>query len=98
MFHQSMQSWDVAQAMSLRRDRAVSRLEAMELFASCAARDYRSIGHKAIYLANAWRRCDNWMGTRQAGVAVSGVRHPEHNGANPSQNDLAPDRSWRSMA
>ena len=100
-FDEAMQSWDVEKA-----DVAIAALvrhcgaaEVFERFATYAARDYRSIGHKAIYLANAWRT-----------LQVIGYRHAEpvmrslgfallnHEGQpNPAQSDLPADRSWRQI-
>src|SRR5438045_9210473 len=35
--------------------RAVGAQEIFELFCRCGARDFRELGHKAIYVANSWR-------------------------------------------
>ncbi|MFN9717695.1 MAG: hypothetical protein ACK58L_03315 [Planctomycetota bacterium] len=99
-FHQSMQSWDVAQAdvAATGIARYLGAVETLELFASYAARDYRSIGHKAIYLANAWRTLQT-IGWEHAEPVLRSLAYAilNHNGEpNPSQNDLVPDRSWRS--
>lgn len=100
VFHQSMKSWDVAQAdvAAAGIARYLGAVETLELFASYAARDYRSIGHKAIYLANAWRTLQT-IGWEHAEPVLRSLAYAilNHNGEpNPSQNDLAPDRSWRS--
>lgn len=56
-FHQGMEQWDEARA-----DRAITALvrsrgahEVIEGLWRYGARDYRNIGHKAIFTANAWR-------------------------------------------
>ncbi len=98
-FHQSMQQWDVAQA-----DVAVAGIarqlgatETLELFAGYAARDFRSIGHKAIYLANSWRALQT-IGWEHAEPVLRSLAYAmlNHNGEpNPATSDLAPDRSWK---
>jgi hypothetical protein len=100
VFHQSMQAWDVSQAdvAAAGVARYLGAVETLELFASYAARDYRSIGHKAIYLANAWRTLQT-IGWEYAEPVLRSLAYAilNHTGEpNPSQNDLAPDRSWRS--
>lgn len=56
-FHAAMEDWDAARA-----DRAIAVLarsrgahEVMERLWRYGARDYRNIGHKAIFVANSWR-------------------------------------------
>ncbi|HQX53883.1 MAG TPA: hypothetical protein PLR25_28480 [Planctomycetaceae bacterium] len=98
-FHHSMQQWDVAQA-----DVAVAGVarylgatETLELFAAYAARDFRSIGHKAIYLANAWRTLQT-IGWEHAEPVLRSLAYAmlNHNGEpNPATSDLAPDRAWK---
>jgi hypothetical protein len=60
-FTEAMDNWDTAAA-----DAAVAGLarssgaqEVFELFARYGARDFRDIGHKAIYVANSWRTLQN---------------------------------------
>lgn len=101
-FVEAMDAWDVekADAATAGLVRSAGATAVFNLFARYAARDYRSIGHKAIYLANAWRT-----------LQVIGWRHAEpilrslafallnHNGQpNPAKSDLAADRPWRENA
>jgi len=77
--------------------RAKSSHQIFELFAHYAARDFRSIGHKAIFLANGWRTLQT-IGWRHAepilrSLAYAMLNH--HNEPNPAESDLAPDRPWR---
>src|SRR5262245_56348968 len=64
-FLQAMEKWDEAAAdvavASLARHAGAN--EVFELFARLGPRDFRSIGHKAIYVANAWRtlQCIGWQ-------------------------------------
>jgi hypothetical protein len=67
------------------------------LFAEYAARDFRSIGHKAIYLANSWRTLQviGWEFAEPVlrSLAFALLNHSEE--ANPAESDLAADRPWR---
>ena len=99
LFRQAMNRWDEEAA-----DAAVAGLvrghganQVFELFAGYAARDFRSIGHKAIFLANAWRTLQT-IGWRHAEPVMRSLAYAllNHVGEpNPAENDLAPDRAWR---
>ena len=98
-FHQSMQQWDVAKAdvACAGVARFLGATEVLELFASYAARDFRSIGHKVIYLANAWRTLQT-IGWEHSEPILRSLAYAmlNHNGEpNPATSDLAPDRSWK---
>lgn len=99
VFHESMQSWDEAQAdvAAAGVARYLGAAEVLELFAAYAARDFRSIGHKAIFLANAWRTLQT-IGWNHAEPVLRSLAYAllNHNGEpNPASSDLAPDRSWK---
>ncbi len=95
----ALDRWDVEDA-----DVAVAALartagagELFEIFARYGARDYRSIGHKAIFVANGFRtlQCIGW---RYAEPVLRSLAYAllNHNGEpNPAESDLAPDRAWR---
>jgi hypothetical protein len=99
MFIDAMDQWDEAKA-----DVAVAALartagsnELFELFCRYGARDFRSIGHKAIYVANAWRtlNCIGWQHAEPVLRSLAyGLLIREGN-ANPATSDLAPDRPMR---
>lgn len=99
-FTEAMDNWDAEKA-----DTAVAALsrgatsgEMFELFARYGARDFRSIGHKAIYVANAWRTL-NCIGWRHAEPVMRSLTYAllNHVGEpNPAENDLAPDAPGRS--
>lgn len=98
-FHQSMQRWDESQAdvAAAGVARYLGAAETLELFASYAARDFRSIGHKAIFLANAWRTLQT-IGWEHAEPVLRSLAYAmlNHNGEpNPAQSDLEPDRAWK---
>jgi hypothetical protein len=97
-FIQAMDRWDEAGA-----DVAVAQLarvagaaDVFELFWRYGARDFRDIGHKAIYAANAWRT-----------LQVIGWEHSEpvlrslafallqRGSVNPADADEPADRPWR---
>ena len=98
-FDKAMQNWeedkaDVAAASLVRFSGAV---EVFEAFARYAARDFRSIGHKAIFAANAWRTLQT-IGWHHAEPVMRSLAYAmlNHNDeSNPATNDLAADRPWR---
>jgi len=98
-FIQAMDNWDEAAA-----DVAVAGLartagagEVFELFFRYGARDFRSIGHKAIYVANTFRTL-NAIGWQHAEPVLRSLAYAllatEGKGS-PAKEDLAPDRPWR---
>jgi len=99
-FAQAMDTWDEGAA-----DPAIAGLartagaqELFEIFARYGARDFRSIGHKAIYVANSWRtlQCIGWQHAEPVLRSLAyALLNREGSGENPAQADLAPDRPWR---
>ena len=99
MFIDAMDQWDEAKA-----DVAVAALarnagsnDLFELFCRYGARDFRAIGHKAIYVANSWRtlHCIGWQ---HAEPVLRSLAYAllNHNGEpNPAQSDLGPDKPFR---
>ncbi len=97
-FAEGMESWDPdrAEPAAAALARSSGAGAAFELFARYAARDFRDIGHKAIYVAGAFRA-----------LGVIGWAHAEpvlrslsqallyHSGESPARTDQAPDRSGR---
>ncbi len=97
-FTQAMDDWDEEGA-----DRAVAALartasatEVYELFWRYGARDFRDIGHKAIFVANSWRTLQA-VGWRHAEPVVRSLAFAllEHEGDSPAKRDAEPDRPWR---
>ena len=95
----ALESWDEAAA-----DAAVAGLvrhggadELFELFARYGSRDYRSIGHKAIFVANSWRtlQCIGWQHAEPVlrSLAYALLNHTDE--PNPAEHDLPADRPWR---
>jgi hypothetical protein len=97
-FCTAMDNWDEEGA-----DVAVAALvrtagahEVIELFWRYGARDFRDIGHKAIYTANAWRALQT-IGWRQAEPVMRSLAFAllEHEGDNPARRDDERDRPGR---
>jgi hypothetical protein len=69
-----------------------------EIFFRYGARDFRSIGHKAIYVANSLRTL-NCIGRQHAEPILRSLAYAllnrEGGGANPAQSDLPADRPGR---
>lgn len=99
MFTDAMDSWDAekADAATAGLCRSVGATEAFNLFANYAARDYRSIGHKAIYLANSWRTLQviGWDFAEPVLRSLTFALLNHSGESNPSQSDHAVDRPWR---
>jgi hypothetical protein len=97
-FIEAMDNWDEEGT-----DRAVVPLvrssgaaEVMELFWRYGARDFRDIGHKAIYAANGYRTLQT-IGWRHAEPVLRSLAFAmlEHEGDNPAKRDAPQDRPWR---
>jgi hypothetical protein len=97
-FMEAMDNWDVAAA-----DAAIAGLarsagaqEIFEIFCRYGARDFRDLGHKAIYVANSWRTLQA-IGWQHAEPVLRSLAYAilEHEESNPAKRDGAPDRSGR---
>ncbi len=98
-FASAMQQWDEDQA-----DTAVAGLvrtrgahDVFDLFAQFAARDFRSIGHKVIFLSNSWRTLQmiGWNHAEPVLRSLAYAMLNHHGEPNPVDSDLPPDRPWR---
>ncbi len=98
-FIAAMENWDeeAVDAAVAGLARTAGANEIFELFYRYGARDYRSIGHKAIYVANSWRtlQCIGWRYAEPVlrSLAFALVNHRGEE--NPAKSDLAADRPWR---
>ena len=97
-FRTAMDNWETENA-----DRAVAQLarmsslnEAYEMFWRYGARDFRDIGHKAIFVANSYRTLVT-IGWRHAEPILRSLAYAlqEHEGTNPAQRDADQDRPGR---
>lgn len=101
-FIAAMDNWDEAAA-----DVAVTGLarsaganELFDLFAKYGCRDFRSIGHKAIYVANSWRtlNCVGWQYAEPVLRSLAYALLARENSGNPAENDYDADRPGRKNA
>jgi hypothetical protein len=102
LFIEAMDNWDVEKAdvATAGLVRTVGATEVFNLFARYAARDFRSIGHKAIYLANAWRTLQviGWQFSEPVLRSLTFAMLNHSGEANPAASDLDADRPWRQNA
>ncbi|MSU20107.1 MAG: hypothetical protein EXS30_01780 [Pedosphaera sp.] len=97
-FITAMDNWDTAAADAAAAGlaRSLGAHEVFEIFCRYGARDFRDIGHKAVYVANSWRtlQCIGWQHAEPVlrSLAYALV---DHEGENPAKRDAAPDRPWR---
>jgi hypothetical protein len=102
LFVDAMERWDAEQAdvATAGLVRTTGATEVFNLFARYAARDYRSIGHKAIYLANAWRTLQviGWEFAEPVLRSLSFALLNHTGEPNPAESDLEADRPWRTNA
>lgn len=99
MFVNAMDKWDEEQVdvATAALARSASSDELFDLFSRYGARDYRSIGHKAIYVSNAWRTLDV-IGWQYAEPVLRSLAYAllAHEGeSNPAENDYKADRPYR---
>jgi hypothetical protein len=97
-FVAAMDQWDEARA-----DAAIAGLvrtagsnELFELFSRYGSRDFRDIGHKAIFVANSWRtlQCIGWQHAEPVLRSLTYALLKRDSG-NPAQQDLPADRPGR---
>jgi hypothetical protein len=97
-FIEAMESWDPAAA-----DAAIAGLartsganDLFEIFAKFGARDFRHIGHKAIYVANSYRTLHT-IGWQHAEPVLRSLAYAlmAHEGENPAKRDASEDHAGR---
>jgi hypothetical protein len=97
-FTNAMDSWDemAADAAVVALARSGRARYAYELFYRYAARDFRSIGHKAIFVANSQRALET-IGWEHAEPIMRSLAFAllMHEGDNPADRDAPADRDWR---
>jgi hypothetical protein len=100
-FIDAMEKWDeqAADAAAAGVARGCGRDEAFELFARFGCRDFRDIGHKAIYVANSFRTLES-IGWRHAEPVLRSLAYAllKYDGENPSKSDQDADRPGRRNA
>jgi hypothetical protein len=97
-FTAAMDDWDVprADAAAAAVARTLTPQQAFELFIVTGARDFRDIGHKAIFAANAFRTLQT-IGWQHAEPVLRSLAYAQlkHEGDNPAKRDGDPDRPGR---
>ena len=100
-FTRAMDGWDeeAADAAAAALARTATKHQLFDTFARYGCRDFRDIGHKAIYVANAFRTLDA-IGWHHAEPIVRSLAYAllQHEGDNPAGRDGAPDRPGRRNA
>jgi hypothetical protein len=97
-FLAAMDRWDesAADAAVAGLARSTPAKDVFELFYRFGARDFRSIGHKAIFVAGAERTLQ-FIGWRHAEPVLRSLAYAllMHEGENPAERDAEADRPWR---
>jgi hypothetical protein len=95
----AMESWDepAADAAVAAWVRAASAQEIFELFCRYGARDFRELGHKAIYVANSWRtlQCIGWQHAAPVLRSLAYALLDRTGDGNPGRSDYPADRPGR---
>lgn len=98
MFIEAMNQWDEvkADAAAAGLARTAKPAEVYEIFSRIGCRDFRDIGHKAIFVANSWRTLD-CIGWQYAEPVLRSLAYAllQHENGNPAQHDLDADRPGR---
>jgi hypothetical protein len=99
MFTDAMDRWDepAADVAVAGLARSAGANELFDVFARYGCRDFRSIGHKAIYVANSWRTL-NVVGWQYAEPVLRSLAYAllaRENASNPAENDHEADRPGR---
>ncbi len=98
-FCEAMDTWDVEKAdvAAAGISRSLGANEVFELFARYGIRDFRSIGHKAIFVANSYRtlHCIGWHHAEPVLRSLAYALQNHEGQPNPANSDLDADRPWR---
>ena len=98
-FIDAMEKWDESKADTsvVGLSRSAGSNEIFELFARYGIRDFRSIGHKAIFVANSYRtlQCIGWEHAEPVLRSLAYALQNHEGQPNPAESDLDADRPWR---
>ncbi len=98
-FVHAMEQWDeqAADVAVAALARSAGANEVFELFYRFGCRDFRSIGHKAIFVSNAKRTldCIGWQHAEPVLRSLAYALLNREGEPNPATSDLAPDRPGR---
>jgi hypothetical protein len=94
----ALDDWDVeaTDVAAAGLARSAKPAEAFELLCRYGARDFRDIGHKAIYVANSFRTLEH-IGWQHGEPVLRSLAYAllAHEGDNPAKRDADADRPWR---
>jgi hypothetical protein len=94
-----MDNWDetAADAAVTGLARTAGAHEVFEVFCRYGARDFREIGHKAIYVANSWRALQaiGWQHAEPVLRSLACALLDRGGDSNPAKADFSADRPWR---
>jgi hypothetical protein len=97
-FTSALEKWDesAADVATAGLVRSAKSQEVFDLFCRYGARDFRDLGHKAIYVANSWRTLDA-IGWQHAEPVLRSLAYALqfHEGGNPADRDAPADRPGR---
>lgn len=100
-FAAAMDAWDeqAANAAASALARSCTRDQCFELFARYGSRDFRDIGHKAIFVSNSFRLLD-CIGWRHVEPVLRSLAYAlmKYDGQNPAKSDQPADRPGRQNA
>lgn len=100
-FRAAMDAWneDAADAAVAGLVRSAGAQKVFDVFCRYGARDYRDIGHKAIYVANSWRTLQS-IGWEHAEPVLRSLAYAllMHREGNPAERDAMADRPGRENA
>jgi len=98
LFIEAMDTWDEEKAdvAATGWARTAGAQELFDVFCTYGARDFRDIGHKAIFVANSWRTLQN-IGWQHSEPVLRSLAYAllQHGGGNPSDGDFEADRPGR---
>lgn len=98
-FIEAMETWNepAADAAVAALARTAGSHEVFELFCRFGARDFRSIGHKAIFVANSWRtlQCIGWHHAEPVLRSLAFALLNHTGDPDPHKSDLEADRPGR---
>jgi hypothetical protein len=98
-FIEAMENWDEAavDAAAVGLARGLGAHEAFDLFARYGCRDFREIGHKAIYVANSFRTLEaiGWHHAEPVLRSLAYALVDTLRDGNPAKADLPADRPFR---
>lgn len=97
-FRKGMDGWDpqCADTAAASIARSLNSQAAFDLYCRYGARDYRDIGHKAIYVSNSWRLLQT-IGWQHAEPVLRSLAYAllAFDGTNPAERDALADRPGR---